>query len=136
VDDRNFEVTSEITGEWFTVVFCWLQTAIALRRTDTVDVKFLVNGQGKVVALPHGAVERACRQAGIPLTDPLCRRLAAQHLETALGTGEDADKDLITVLPEQVPALVQACCSSSWGSVDKGSRSSASNTFLQSRHST
>jgi hypothetical protein len=113
VEDQNFEVTSELTGEVFTVEFRWLQTAIALRRTDTVDVQFLVNGRGKIVALPHGALEQACREAGAPLTDPLCRRVAARRLETALRTGEEAEQDLIHVPPEQVPALVQACCSSS-----------------------
>lgn len=106
MDDTNFEVTSEITGERFTVEFRWLQTAISLRHTDTVDVKFLVNGQGKVVALPHAALEQACRQAGVALTDPLCRRLAARHLETVLRTGEDADKDLIVATPARVQELV------------------------------
>jgi len=108
VDDKNFEVTSEITGERFTVEFRWLQTAISLRHSDTVDVKFLVNSQGKVIALPHAALEQACRQAGVPLTDPLCRRLAARQLEVALRTGEDSEKELITLTPERVAELAQA----------------------------
>lgn len=113
MDDRNFEVTSELTGERFTVEFHWLQTAIALRRTDTVDVQFLVNGRRKIVALPHGALERACQEAGATLTDPLCRRVAARRLESALRSGEDAEQDLISVPPEHMLALVQACFSSS-----------------------
>ncbi len=108
MDEKNFEVTSEITGELFTVEFRWLQTAISLRHSDTVDVKFLVNGQGKVIALPHAALEQACRQAGVPLTDPLCRRLAARQLEVVLRTGEDSEKELITLTPERVAEWAQA----------------------------
>jgi hypothetical protein len=108
MNDPNFEVVSELTGERFQVEFRWLQTAISLRHSDTVDVKFTANGQGKVVAIPHGALERACRQAGVPLTDPLCRRIAARHLETVLRTGEDQEKDLITLTPRQVEELVAA----------------------------
>jgi len=107
VDDKNFEVESEITGERFAVEFRWLQTAISLRHSDTVDVKFLVNGEGKVIALPHAALEQACRDAAIPLTDPLCRRAAARHLETVLRTGEDAEKELILVPPERVKELLR-----------------------------
>ena len=63
MNDTNFEVTSEITGERYTVEFRWLQTAISLRHSDTVDVKFLVNGQGKVIALPHAVGDNpACFQ--------------------------------------------------------------------------
>jgi len=108
VNDTNFEVTSEITSERCTVEFRWLQTGISLRHSDTVDVKFLVNGQGKVIALPHAALERACREARVPLTDPLCRRLAARHLEVVLRTGEDSEKELITLTPERVAELAQA----------------------------
>ena len=108
MDDKNFEVTSEITGERFTVEFRWLQTAISLRHSDTVDVKFLVNGQGQVIGLPHAALEEACRQAGVPLTDPLCRRLAARHLEFVLRAGEDSEKELITLTRERVAELARA----------------------------
>jgi len=107
VDQPSFEVASEITGERYTVEFRWMQTAISLRHSDTVDVKFQVNGRGKVVALPHAALERACRQVGVALTDPLCRRIAAGHLEKALQTGEDAENDLLTLTAEQVDELVR-----------------------------
>jgi hypothetical protein len=108
VDDTSFEVVSEITDERFRVEFRWLQTAISLRHADAVDVRFSVNGQSKTLALPHAALERSCRNAGIPLTDPLCRAVAARRLEIALRTGMDAEKDLITLTPEQVEEQVGA----------------------------
>jgi len=107
VETANFQVTSEITGESYQVVFCWLQTAISLRHSDTVDVKFLVNGAGKIVALPHAALEEACRQAGVPLTDDWCTRIAARHLREALQSGADAEKDLLTLPPARVEELVR-----------------------------
>jgi len=102
VNHESFEVVSEITGERYQVEFDWLQTAISLRHSDTVDVQFRVNGTGKVVALPHAALQSACRRAAIPLTDPLCRRIAAEHLRWALASGVDAERDLLTLTPAQV----------------------------------
>ena len=100
VDHRNFEV------QGYKVEFRWLQTAISLRHSDTVDVKFLVNGEGKVVALPHEALEQATRKAGVPLTDELCLRLAAERLKDALVTGADAEKDLLTLTQSSVEEWV------------------------------
>ncbi len=103
---RSFEATSRITGEVYRAEFRWLQTAISLRHSDTVDVKFLVNGAAKTVALPHGALERACGRRGIPLRDDLCIRLAAAHLRRCLESGEDAEKELITLTDERIEDLL------------------------------
>ncbi len=107
MDYRNFEVASDATGERCRVEFRWLQTAISLRHSDTVDVKFLVNGDGKIVALPHAALEQVCSRLGIPLRDEFCLRLAAEHLGEALRTGFDAEKDLLTLTPSQVEELAE-----------------------------
>ncbi len=107
MDYRNFEVTSDVAGEKYRVQFRWLQTAISLRHSDTVDVKFQVDGGGKVVAVPHGTLERACARSKTPLTDELCLRIAAEHLRHALETGEDAEKDLLTLTEARVEELVE-----------------------------
>jgi len=107
-DCRSFEVVSPAGGERYTVEFRWLQTAISLRRTDTVDVRFLVNGASKTVALPHGALETACRNAGQPLTDELCLRIAAHHLRSALLAGQDVDQEVITLTAERVDELARS----------------------------
>jgi hypothetical protein len=108
VDYRKFEVASPATGERYQVEFRWLQTAISLRHSDTVDVKFLVNGEGKIVALPHAALEQATQQVGLRLSDELCVRIAAEHLQEALSTGADAEKELITLTPSRVTELADS----------------------------
>ncbi len=108
MDYKNFEVTSQVAAERYQVEFAWLQTAISLRRSDTVDVKFLVNGMGKVVALPHGPLEQACSRLEILLSDDLCLRIAAEYIRGALLTGSDAEKDLLAVPPSRLEELVGA----------------------------
>jgi hypothetical protein len=90
----------------YAVVFKWLQTAIALRHSDSVDVKFiLTEGESrteKTVALMHPDLLALSRETGRPLDDPWCARLAAKHLVWMVGTGEDMEKDLVTVRPDQL----------------------------------
>jgi hypothetical protein len=107
VDPRSFQAASQITGEEYQVQFRWLQTAISLRHSDTVDVKFLVNGSGKIVALPHGALEEACRRAGVPLTDELCIGVAAGYLRRALENGDALGQDLLAIPPAELGDLAQ-----------------------------
>jgi hypothetical protein len=108
LDPRRFEVVSPLTGTTYHVEFRWMQTGISLRNSDTVDVKFLVNGAGRIVALPHGALERACRLQGVPLRDELCVRLAAEHLGRALENGEDDGAEILTVPDSRVQELLSA----------------------------
>jgi hypothetical protein len=79
-----------------------MQTAISLRHADTVDVKFvLVDESGgrseKTIALPHADLRRISRETGRPMDDPWCCRLAAHHLLRLVETGDDIEKDLVTV---------------------------------------
>jgi hypothetical protein len=79
-----------------------MQTAISLRHADTVDVKFiLVDESGakseKTIALPHADLLKVSKETGKPMDDPWCSRLAARHLMHLIETGEDMEKDLITV---------------------------------------
>src|SRR5205807_8123735 len=86
----------------FQVLFKWLQTAISLRHSDTVDVKFVLldengNRTEKTIALPHAALLRVSRESQRPMDDPWCSRVAAMHLLHLVSTGEDMEKDLITL---------------------------------------
>lgn len=101
---RQFEAGPDPFGRKFQVFFKWLQTAIALRHADTVDVKFvLVDENGsqteKTIALPHPGLLRVSRESGYPMDDSWCARLAALHLLHLVETGEDMEKDLVTVAP-------------------------------------
>lgn len=101
---REFEAGPDPFGRKFQILFKWLQTAISIRHSDTVDVKFLIvdeNGDRtqKTIALPHADLQRVSREAGRPMDDPWCARIAALHLQHLIATGEDMEKDLVTVLP-------------------------------------
>jgi hypothetical protein len=101
---REFEAGPDPFGRKFKVYFKWLQTAISLRHSDTVDVKFVLEDEGgahseKTIALPHSDLLVAAREAGRKMDDPWCSRLAARHLIHLIETGEDMEKDLVTVLP-------------------------------------
>ncbi len=104
---RQFEAGPDPFGRKFQVLFKWLQTAISLRHADTVDVKFiLVDENGaraeKTVALPHADLLAVSREVGHPVDDPWCARLAQLHLLHLVDTGEDIEKDLVTVTPAEL----------------------------------
>jgi hypothetical protein len=90
------------------VLFKWMQTAIALRHSDTVDVQFVLESEGtrnvKTVALPHPALLELARAMNRQVTDAWCSRLAAAHLLYVVATGEDMEKDLVTVSSAQLAA--------------------------------
>ncbi|HEY2018314.1 MAG TPA: hypothetical protein VGH38_32640 [Bryobacteraceae bacterium] len=103
---RQFEAGPDPFGRKFQVMFKWLQTAISIRHSDTVDVKFiLVDEEGgrteKTIALPHADLQRVSRDTNRAMDDPWCARLAELHLLHLVATGEDMEKDLVTVtLPD------------------------------------
>lgn len=104
---RQFEAGPDPFGRKFEVLFKWLQTAISIRHSDTVDVKFvLVDSDGghteKTIALPHADLLRVSQEIHRAMDDPWCARLAAMHLLHLVNTGEDMEKDLVTVLPAEL----------------------------------
>ena len=53
----------------------------------------------KTIALPHADLLRVSRETGRSMDDPWCTRIAALHLLYLVETGEDMEKDIVTVLP-------------------------------------
>ncbi len=99
---RQFEAGPDPFGRKYQVFFKWLQTAISLRHADTVDVKFLLEDETgaqieKTIALPHADLLRVCAESGRKMDDPWCARLAELHLRYLVSSGEDMEKDLVTV---------------------------------------
>src|ERR1044072_4699918 len=99
---RQFEAGPDPFGRKFQVYFKWLQTAISIRHSDTVDVKFILQDETggetqKTIAMPHAELLRLSRETGHALEDPWCARLAAAHLLHLVATGEDMEKDLVTL---------------------------------------
>ena len=97
---RRFEAGPDPFGRTWQVEYRWQQTAISIRHSDSVDVKFqIMNGEEvheKVIALVHPDLLALSRKAGRPLTDAWCMKLAALHLIHMIRTDEDMDKTLVT----------------------------------------
>ena len=109
---RQFEVGPDPFGRKFQVWFKWLQTAISIRGSDTVDVKFVLeNDQAgsvqKTIALPHADLVALSRETGRQMDDAWCSRLAALHLVHLVDTGEDMEKDIVAVAPAALKQYAQ-----------------------------
>jgi hypothetical protein len=108
---REFRCGPDPFGETWLVWFKWLQTAISIRHSDTIDVKFILTPaseadasappQEKTIALPLPAVFLVAKDVGVSVTDPWCARLAKRHLEYLITSGEDMEKAIVT------PSLIQ-----------------------------
>ena len=99
---RQFEAGPDPFGRKFQVLFKWLQTAISIRHSDTVDVKFILQDENggrteKTIALPHALLVELSRSTGRKMDDAWCARIAELHLLRLVETGEDMEKDLVTL---------------------------------------
>lgn len=96
---RRFETAPDPFGRQWTVEYRWLQNAISIRHSDSVDVKFHVwrgeRVQEKVIALSHPDLLRLSAKLNRPLTDPWCMKLAALHLKEMIETDRDMDKPIV-----------------------------------------
>ena len=103
---RHFTLGPDPAGRTWQVDFLWLQTAVSIRHSDSVDVKFLLTSGDtrieKVVSLRHPDLVDLSRTAGRPLTDAWCMRLAARHLAKMIETGADFEKALATAEPAEL----------------------------------
>jgi len=114
---RDFEAGPDPFGRKFQVLFKWLQTAISLRHADTVDVKFvLMDADGgrteKTIAIPHADLCHVSSDLSRPFDDPWCSRIAAMHLVHLIETGEDMEKDLVTLNPSDLSRYATALAAS------------------------
>jgi len=114
---RSFEAGPDLLGRMWRVEFLWLQNAIAIRRADTVDVKFaLTSGDEKrtmVIALPHPVLLELSRKVGRPVTDPWCARLAAGYLKYMIESGDDFEKPIVTARREILEQVVSGAAGQS-----------------------
>ena len=109
---RRFQVGPDPWGKIWDVELQWLQTAVAIRHSDSVDVKFLLSDREgrteKVVALMHPYLLALAKQAGRRVTDPWCMRLAALHIEHIILSGEDLEKTIVTPSPQELEGYSRA----------------------------
>jgi hypothetical protein len=97
---RHFEAGPDPFGRVWQVEFRWLQTAISIRHSDSVDVKFQISQgeevQEKVVALMLPDLLALGKTAGRPISDAWCLKLAALYLKYMIESDKDMDKTLVT----------------------------------------
>jgi hypothetical protein len=104
---REFEAGPDPFGRKYNVLLKWLQTAISIRHADTVDVKFVLSDeQGarteKTIALPHPELLAVSKSTNRPMDDAWCGRIAGMHLQHLVSTGEDMEKNLVTMSREEI----------------------------------
>jgi hypothetical protein len=96
---RRFQVTDPFDRQW-DVEFRWLQNAISIRHSDSVDVKFWLHHAEekleRVIALMHKDLLRLSKEMDRPLSDAWCLKLGALHLAHMVTTWEDMEKTLVT----------------------------------------
>ncbi|MGH9476214.1 MAG: hypothetical protein ACRD1C_07765 [Terriglobales bacterium] len=88
---EDFSVTDPLTREAIHCEFQCLVVGVATRHSDTVDLKFLVNGEGVWLGLPHPAWVEFQRRTGIPLSDRMAVDLGGFYLKQAIESGVGAE---------------------------------------------
>lgn len=103
---REFRCGPDPFGRTWQVWFKWLQTAISIRHSDSVDVKFILRFEEekleKTISMPHLTLRELAQAMGIGMSDAWCSRLAKQHLEHLILSAEDMEKDIVTPSPAQL----------------------------------
>ena len=80
----EFSVTSRLTDKTYRCRFSHLWNGIATRHSDTVDTKFLVDGNGSIVGLAHPGLVQFTAKAGRDISDREASYVAAQYLREQL----------------------------------------------------
>ena len=103
---RRFEAGPDPFGRLWQVEYRWQQTAVSIRHSDSVDVKFqIMHGEEayeKVIALMHTDLLKLSREADRLLTDAWCMKLAGLHIKHMIETDEDMDKTIVVPKYEQL----------------------------------
>lgn len=103
---REFEAGPDPFGVTWKVRFKWLQTAISLRHSDSVDVRFILSDgtsdAQKTISMQHRHLLELSKSSCIPMTDAWCSRLAMLHLKYLIESGEDMEKGLVSVSPKEL----------------------------------
>jgi len=80
----EFDVTSRLTDRTYHCRFSHLWNGIATRHSDTVDTKFLVDGNGSVVGLAHPGIIQFKDKSGRDISDREASYVAAYYLKEQL----------------------------------------------------
>jgi len=100
-----FGVPSKVTDMVYKCRFshCW--NACATRHADTMDCKFLVDGNGVIVGLAHPAFVTFRERAHRNLSDREASYIAAEYLRERLE--QEDEHDLYDVSPSDVLRIIE-----------------------------
>lgn len=100
-----FEVVSKLSGHKYNVSFSHIWNGIATRHSDTIDSKFVVDGEGHIVGLAHTAFVDFRQKTGRDLTDREGSFVAAEYLRERLE--EEDERPIYDVPREEVNRLIE-----------------------------
>jgi hypothetical protein len=73
---REFRCGPDPFGRTWQVWFKWLQTAISIRHSDSVDVKFILRSEDetiqRTISMPHLTLRNLAKSMGIAMSDAWC----------------------------------------------------------------
>jgi hypothetical protein len=101
----EFDVTSRLTDRTYHCQFSHLWNGIATRHSDTVDTKFLVDGQGSIVGLAHPGIVQFTANAGRDISDREASYVAAQYLREQLE--QEDERPLYDVSAADVVRIIE-----------------------------
>jgi hypothetical protein len=99
-----FDVTSKLSGHVYHCSFSHIWNAIATRHSDTIDAKFLLEDEGRIVGLAHSAFVHFREKTGRDLTDREASFVAAEFLRERLE--EEDERPLYDVPHAEVLRLI------------------------------
>ena len=88
---RDFRTQLSLTRQEYHCAFVYLQTAISLRHSDTVDVKCRRQRHGCSGGAAAHRMGRVSKKTGLALTDARAAEVAAGILKEALERGDDIE---------------------------------------------
>ena len=103
---RDFEVGPDPFGRTWHALFKYLQNGISIRHSDSIDVCFILTSGDermvKTVVIQHLDIRNFAKRTGRTISDTWCSRLAVCHLRYVIETGEDMEKDYLSVTPAEI----------------------------------
>jgi hypothetical protein len=103
---RDFEAGIDPFGRTWHAQFKYLQTAISIRHSDSVDVRYVLdNGEEQVqktVVIPNADIRAYAARTERPVSDAWCSRIAMCKLRYAIETAEDLEKDYLLVTAREI----------------------------------
>jgi hypothetical protein len=103
---RDFDAGLDPFGRAWHAQFKYLQTAISIRHSDSVDVCFILdNGDERVkktVVMQNPDIRAYGARTGRIVSDPWCSRIAVCKLRYAIESGEDLEKDHLPVTAREI----------------------------------